>query len=185
MSSMTPADILARVLNLRAPVRSYLNAHIWNEQERGDVEQTVWIKVLRDWQTFVPEDETHRRRRVMRIAVNCVQDYIRARMRRARREQALATEQEPEAPRPEDWSEEFEHRRHLVSGWLQELPGQERKVMMHLLSGSNEEEVAADLGTTVNNVRVVRTRATARLRERAQTIVETDPARQTTQRCQQ
>jgi RNA polymerase sigma-70 factor, ECF subfamily len=179
-----PAD-WRRLVDLYSPlVRNWLRRHEVKGADADDLVQEVLAVVVRR----VPDFRHNRRVGAFRawlraITVNCIRDFWKAnRIRPAAPGGSdfgsyLDQLADPDDPLSREWDRA--HDLHVVGRLLELLQPQFQQATWaafrgFALEGRPAEQVAAELGLTVNAVFIAKSRVLARLREEAAGLVETD-----------
>lgn len=172
-----------RLLDLYTPlIRGWLRRHAPLEQEADDLVQEVLAVVVRKIPQFRREPRTGAFRRWLRsITVNCLRDSWRARRGRPIAtgagdfDQMLQQLEDPESDLSRLWDQE--HDRHVTHRLLEQIkPKFEPKTWQAFqrvaLDGDLPDQVAAELGLSVNAVFIAKSRVLARLRQEGEGLLD-------------
>jgi RNA polymerase sigma-70 factor (ECF subfamily) len=172
-----------RLLDLYQPlIRGYLRRQQLAEQDVDDVTQEVLTLVVRKIDGFQRQDQTGSFRSWLRkITLNCLRDHWRSRRGKARADgssrmlEVLEQLADPESGLSQLWDQE--HDRHVTQYLCRQIQQHftEKTYQAFLRVAMQEEDaeqVAADLGMTVNAVYVARSRVLAKLREYGQGLLD-------------
>ena len=137
-----------------------------HHQEAEDAYQDAWLHLRSAAASFRPGPGGEAAARAWVLRVACTRTLDGLRRMKVRRHAELLPEAEPAAPPPsEPVDPAVRERLHAA---LERLPDQLREaVLLHVVGGVTYEDLAVQLRTTVNNLRVRVHRALARLREDA------------------
>lgn len=180
-----PADAAAwqRLVDLYTPlIRGWLRRHARLDHDADDVVQEVLSVVVRKLPQFRRQPRTGAFRRwLYSITVNCLRDFWRRRRIQPRgagdSDVASLLEQmeDPNGGLSQVWDRE--HDRHITHRLLEQIrPHFEAKtwrVFQRLaLDGASPDDVAAELGLSVNAVFIAKSRVLARLRQEGAELLD-------------
>ena len=172
-----------RLVDLYGPlIRGYLRRQQLAEQDVDDVTQEVLTWVVRKIDGFQRQDQAGSFRSWLRkITLNCLRDHWRSRRGKARADgssrmaEVLEQLADPESGLSQLWDQE--HDRHVTQYLCRQIQQHFSEKTYHAfyrvaMQAEDAEQVAADLGMTVNAVYVAKSRALAKLREYGQGLLD-------------
>jgi RNA polymerase sigma-70 factor (ECF subfamily) len=177
------ADAWRRLVDMYTPlIRGWLRRHGLPPQEADDLVQEVLAVVVRRLPDFRREERTGAFRRWLRtITVNCLRDFWRR-----QRGRPLATGdsdfrnvldqlEDPDSALSRLWDEE--HDRHVTQRLLEMIrphfePSTWRAFQRVALEGVPPDQVAAELGLSVNAVFIAKSRVLCRLRQEGAGLID-------------
>jgi RNA polymerase sigma-70 factor (ECF subfamily) len=163
-------------------IRGWLRRHGLPPQDADDVVQEVLAVVVRKAPSFERQPRAGAFRRWLRtITVNCLRDFWKARKRRPEAigdtgfQSMLDQLSDPESGLSHVWDQE--HDRHVAQKLLELIqPRFEARTWTAFrrvaLEGVPPEEVAAELGMTVNAVFIAKSRVMSRLRQEGRGLID-------------
>jgi RNA polymerase sigma-70 factor (ECF subfamily) len=172
-----------RLVDLYTPlIQAWLRRHAAPEQDTNDLVQEVLAVVVRRLPEFQRQPRTGAFRAWLRtITVNCLRDYWRS-----GRSRPLATGdsnflevlnqlEDPQSDLSRQW--DAEHDRHVTGRLMNHIEPQfEARTWQAFqrvaLDRASPDEVAAELGISVNAVFIAKSRVLARFREEAAGLIE-------------
>ncbi len=172
-----------RLVDLYTPLMlGWLRRYGMKDSDADDVIQETLTVVFRKLPNFRREPQTGAFRSwLRRITVNCLRDYWKS--RKSRREAAgdtrmddmLGQLQDPNSGLSRVWDEE--HDLHVMNHLLTRIRGQFSPQTWTAFErvardGANPQEVADELGITVNAVFIANSRVLARLRQEGEGLLE-------------
>jgi RNA polymerase sigma-70 factor (ECF subfamily) len=172
-----------RLVELYTPlIRGWLRRHGMLPQDADDVVQDVLAVVVRRLPGFRREPRTGAFRHWLRsITVNCLRDYWRAQRGRpvatgdSNLLQMLGQLEDPESGLSQQWDQE--HDRHVTQRLLELIepdfkPSTWQAFRRVALDGVAPDQVAAELGISVNAVFIAKSRVLARMREESEGLID-------------
>ncbi len=172
-----------RLVDLYTPlIQAWLRRHAAPEQDTNDLVQEVLAVVVRRLPEFQREPRTGAFRSWLRtITVNCLRDYWRS-----GRSRPLATGdsnflevlnqlEDPQSDLARQW--DAEHDRYVTARLMKHIepqfePRTWQAFQRVALDRASPDEVAAELGISVNAVFIAKSRVLARFREEAAGLIE-------------
>jgi RNA polymerase sigma-70 factor, ECF subfamily len=172
-----------RLVDLYTPlIRGWLHGHGLPAQEADDLVQEVLAVVVRRLPDFHRHEQTGSFRRWLRtITVNCVRDFWRARRGRPQAPggggflEAVEQLADPDSELSRRWDEE--HDRHVTQRLLdmirpQFAPSTWQAFQRVALESAPPDQVAAELGLSVNAVFIAKSRVLSRLRQEGAGLID-------------
>jgi RNA polymerase sigma-70 factor (ECF subfamily) len=176
-------DSWRQLVDLYTPlIRGWLHRHGLPPQEADDLVQEVLAVVVRRLPDFRRQERTGSFRRWLRtITVNCLRDFWRARRVRPQAAggsgflQAVEQLADPDSEMSRLWDEE--HDRHVTRRLLEMIrpqfePSTWRAFQRVALDGAPPDQVAAELGLSVNAVFIAKSRVLGRLRQEGAGLID-------------
>jgi RNA polymerase sigma-70 factor (ECF subfamily) len=173
----------ARLVDLYTPlIRGWLRRHLRLEQDADDLVQDVLAVVVRKLPGFRREPRTGAFRRWLRsITVNCLRDYWRSGRSRptatgdSNFAQMLDQLEDPASDLSRLWDQEHDH--HVTHRLLEMIrprfePATWQAFQRVALEGVAAEQVAAELGLSVNAVFIAKSRVLKLLREEGAGLID-------------
>jgi len=172
-----------RLVDLYSPlIRHWLGRHALLDADTDDLVQEVLCVVVRRMPEFHKFPRTGSFRCWLRtITANCLRDFWRARRIRPRAtgdsdfQEMLEQLHDPNTGMSHQWDQEHDRfiMRRLLQNLRPEFQDQTWSAFEKLvIDGSTPNEVAAELGITVNAVFIAKSRVLSRLRQEAKGLVE-------------
>jgi RNA polymerase sigma-70 factor (ECF subfamily) len=165
-----------KLVDLYVPlIRGWLRRHAGLNQDADDLVQEVLTVVVRRLPEFAHQGRTGSFRRWLRtITVNCLRDYWKAGRKRPRATgdsdflYVLEQLEDPTSSLSQTWDRE--HDRHVTQQLLEMIrPRFEANTWQAFqrlaIDGASPDEVAVELGLSVNAVFIAKSRVLARLRQ--------------------
>jgi RNA polymerase sigma-70 factor (ECF subfamily) len=169
-----------RMVDLYTPlIRGWLRRYSLNDSDCDDLVQEVLAVVVRRLPDFQRRPQIGSFRRWLRtISVNCLRDFWRAqRFKPGNHEfgSILSELEDPESALSKQWDQE--HDRHVTQCLMEKIrPRFEAKTWQAFqrvaLDGAPVDQVAAELGLTVNAVFIAKSRVVHLLRKEGQGLLE-------------
>ncbi len=170
-----------RLVDLYTPlIRGWLRRHAVPDHDVDDLVQEVLAIVVRKLPVFKRKARPGAFRSWLRhITVNCLRDFWRSRRYQPRMNrdfsQVLEQLEDPESPLSQLWNQEHDH--HLLRSLLARIqPRFEAKTWLIFqrvaLEGASVDQVAADLGVSVNAIFIAKSRVLNQLRQEGQGLIE-------------
>jgi RNA polymerase sigma-70 factor (ECF subfamily) len=176
-------DDWRRLVDLYTPlIRGWLRRHGLPPQEADDLVQEVLAVVVRRLPDFRREERTGAFRRWLRtIAVNCVRDFWKRQRTRPRATgdsdflRVLEQLEDPDSALSRLWDEE--HDRHVMQRLLEMIRPQFtaptwRAFQRVALEGVPPDQVATELGLSVNAVFIAKSRVLCRLHQEGAGLID-------------
>jgi RNA polymerase sigma-70 factor (ECF subfamily) len=164
------------------PRCGWLRRHLRLEQDADDLVQEVLTVVVRKLPGFRREPRTGAFRRWLKnITVNCLRDYWRSGRSRPKATgdsdfaQMLDQLEDPASDLSRLWDQEHDH--HVTHRLLEMIrpkfePATWQAFQRVALDGAPAEQVAAELGLTVNAVFIAKSRVLSRLRQEGEGLID-------------
>lgn len=179
-----PGDVhWRRLVDLYSPlIRSWLGRHTVAAADTDDLVQEVLVIVMRRMPEFHRQARTGSFRTWLRtITANCLRDFWRAQRIRPRAtgasdfQEMFEQLQDSNSGLSHLWDEE--HDRHVTQQLLQTLRSEFQETswkafLAVAIEGRSPNDVAAELGITVNAVFIAKSRILSRLRQEAKGLVD-------------
>jgi RNA polymerase sigma-70 factor (ECF subfamily) len=177
------AEAWSRLVALYTPlIRGWLRRHLRLEQDADDLVQEVLTVVVRKIPQFRREPRTGAFRRWLKnITVNCLRDFWRAGRTRptatgdSNFAQMLDQMEDPGSDLSRLWDQEHDH--HVTHRLLELIrprfePATWQAFQRVALDGAAAEQVAVELGMSVNAVFIAKSRVLSKLRQEGEGLID-------------
>jgi RNA polymerase sigma-70 factor (ECF subfamily) len=177
------AESWQRLVDLYTPlIHAWLRRYATPQQDGDDLVQEVLAIVVRKLPEFERQPQTGAFRSWLRtITVNCLRDYWRSRHGRplvtgdSNFLQVLSELEDPQSDLSRQW--DAEHDRHVTARLMKVIqpqfePRTWQAFQRVALDRASPDEVAAELGISVNAVFIAKSRVLARFRQEAAGLIE-------------